>query len=261
MPGMRLEIVADYEELSREAARLVARQILLKEDSVLGLPTGETPIGMYRELVRMSREGLLNFSKVITFNLDEYVGLEPSHPQSFHHYMQVHLFGHLAIPPEQIHIPDGTAADLEEECQRYEEEIARHGGIDLLVLGLGLNGHIGFNEPGSDWGTMTRLVALSEETRRREAGRFGGLDLVPTQAITMGIKTIMRARRLLLLASGEEKAGIVREVLQGPIVKEVPASILQLHPDATMILDAAAASKLNLCRVGGASAGRPRTPG
>jgi glucosamine-6-phosphate deaminase len=217
---------------------------------------------MYRELARMSREGLLNFSKVITFNLDEYVGLEPSHPQSFHHYMQVHLFGHLAIPPEQIHIPDGTAADLEEECQRYEEEIARHGGIDPpWSLGSGSNGHIGFNEPGSDWGTMTRLVALSERRAGGRRGDSGAWIWFLLRAITMGIKTIMRARRLLLLASGEEKAGIVREVLQGPIVKEVPASILQLHPDATMILDAAAASKLNLCRVGGASAGRPRTPG
>lgn len=258
---MRVIVAADYGELSREAGRLVARQILLKEDSVLGLPTGETPLGMYCELVRMSKEGLLSLSKIATFNLDEYVGLPPSHPQSFHHYMQVHLFGALAIPPEpeRIHIPDGTAADLEEECRRYEEEIAHHGGIDLMVLGIGLNGHIGFNEPGSDWGTETRTVALSEETRRREAGQFGGLDLVPTQAITMGIKTIMRARKILLLTSGKEKAEVVRQVLVGPVIREVPASILQLHPDATAILDAAAASKIrdhDLWRAGSASAGQ-----
>lgn len=244
MPELTLKIVADYAELSRAAARLVARQILVKEDAVLGLPTGETPLGLYRELVRLSKEGLLSLSKVTTFNLDEYVSLPPSHPQSFHHYMQVHLFSHLTIPPEQIHIPDGTVADLEEECQRYEEEIARHGGIDLLVLGIGLNGHIGFNEPGSDWGTTTRLVALSEETRRREARRFGGLELVPAQAITMGIKTIMRARKILLLASGREKAPAVKEALQGPITPAVPSSILQLHPEATVILDRAAGSLL-----------------
>ncbi|MGQ9602214.1 MAG: glucosamine-6-phosphate deaminase [Candidatus Bipolaricaulia bacterium] len=244
---MRVIVAADYGELSREAGRLVARQILLKEGSVLGLPTGETPIGLYRELVRMSKEGLLSLSKIATFNLDEYVGLLPSHPQSFHHYMQVHLFGALAIPPEpeRIHIPDGTAADLEEECRRYEEEIAHHGGIDLMVLGIGLNGHIGFNEPGSDWGTKTRLVVLSEETRRREARRFGSLDLVPTRAITMGIKTIMQARKILLLASGREKALALKEAIQGPITKAVPASVLQLHPEVTVILDREAGSLLS----------------
>lgn len=244
MPGLTLKIVADYAELSRAAARLVAHQILLKEDAVLGLPTGETPLGLYRELVRLSKEGLLSLSKVTTFNLDEYVGLPPSHPQSFHYYMQVHLFSHLAIPPEQIHIPDGTAADLEGECQRYEEEIARHGGIDLMILGIGPNGHIGFNEPGSDWGRLTGVVQLSEETRRREARRFGGLELVPTQAITMGIKTIMNARKILLLASGQEKALAVKEAIQGPITPAVPASVLQLHPGVTVILDRAAGSLL-----------------
>jgi glucosamine-6-phosphate deaminase len=241
---MKVIVVADYEELSREAARFIGQQVLLKEDSVLGLPTGETPIGLYEKLVQIYNQYLLDLSKVVTFNLDEYYGLPQDHPQSYHRYMREKFFRYVNIREENIHIPDGLARDPEEECKRYEEEIAHHGGIDLLVLGIGPNGHIGFNEPGSDWGTRTRLADLSEETRRREARRFGGLDLVPTRAITMGIKTIMNARKILLLASGEEKAEVVRRVLVGPIIKEVPASILQLHPDATMILDAAAISKI-----------------
>ena len=220
----------------------MARQILLKGDSVLGLPTGETPIGMYEGLIQFYKRGLIDLSRVVTFNLDEYYGLPQDHPQSYHRYMKEKFFEHVNIPRESIHIPDGLTSDPKEECRRYEEEIAHHGGIDLLVLGLGPNGHIGFNEPGSDWGTETRLVSLSEETRRREAKRFGGLDLVPTQAITMGLKTIMRARRILLLASGQEKAKAVREALEGPIRQEVPASILQLHPTVTIILDKEAAS-------------------
>jgi len=258
---MRVIVATDYKELSQKAARIVARQILLKEDSVLGLPTGETPIGMYEELIRIYNQGLIDLSRVITFNLDEYYGLSQDHPQSYHRYMRERFFKYVNIPGENIHIPDGLASDPEEECRRYEEEITHHGGIDLLVLGLGPNGHIGFNEPGSDWGTETRLVTLSGETRQREARRFEGLDLdlVPTQAITMGIKTIMRAGKILLLASGEEKAEAVSRALDGPIVREVPASILQLHPDVIAILDVAAASKLPipyLSRAGGTQAGQ-----
>ena len=244
MPRLTLQIVSDYIELSRVAAKFVARQILLNENVVLGLPAGETPLGMYRELVRLSKEGLLNLSNITTFNIDEYVGLQPSHSQSFHYYMQTHFFRHLNIPPEQIHIPDGMAPNLEQECQRYEEEIVSHGGIDLMILGIGTNGHIGYNEPGSDWGTTTRVVNLSEETRRREVKRFGSLDLAPTQAITMGIKTIMNARQILLLASGREKALAIKKALQEEITPAVPASILQLHPAVTVILDCAAASLL-----------------
>ncbi len=242
---MKLIVLADYEGLSREAARVVARQILLKGDSVLGLPTGETPIGMYENLIRFYDQGLLDLSRVITFNLDEYYGLPQDHPQSYRRYMRERFFRHVNIPEENIHIPDGLVPDPEEECRRYEAELARHGGLDLLILGLGPNGHIGFNEPGSDWGTETRLVALSEETRRREARRFGSLDLVPTRAITMGIKTIMRARKILLLASGREKALALKKAVQGPITKAVPASVLQLHPEVTVILDREAGSLLS----------------
>lgn len=242
---MKLIVLADYEGLSREAARVVARQILLKGDSVLGLPTGETPIGMYENLIRFYNQGLLDLSRVITFNLDEYYGLPQDHPQSYRRYMRERFFRHVNIPEENIHIPDGLVPDPEEECRRYEAELARHGGLDLLILGLGPNGHIGFNEPGSDWGTETRLVALSEETRRREARRFGSLDLVPTRAITMGIKTIMRARKILLLASGREKALALKKAVQGLITKAVPASVLQLHPEVTVILDREAGSLLS----------------
>ena len=242
---MLVRVVADYEELSRTAARFVAREILLKEDAVLALSTGDTPLGMYRELIRLNKEGVISFSMVTTFNIDEYVGLAPSHPQSFHYYMKTNLLNHVDIRPELVHIPNGVSADLEEECRRYEEEIARHGGIDLMVLGIGINGHIGFNEPGSDWGTTTRVVTLSEETRRRYAKRFGGLDLVPIQAITMGIKTIMNAKKILLIASGEEKARIIREALCGPVTQLIPASVLQLHPEVTIILDRDAAALLH----------------
>lgn len=239
---MRVIVTNDYQEMSCEAARIVARQILAKEDSVLGLPTGDTPTGMYEELVQLYNQGLIDFSKVITFNLDEYYGLPPDHPGSYHRYMREKLFGHVNIQEANIHIPDGVAKDIEEECRRYEEEMHRYGGIDLQILGIGPNGHIGFNEPGSDWGMTTGLVKLSEETRRRVSRHFRDPTEVPTQAITMGIKTIMRARKILLLASGKEKAKTTTEALKGPVTKKVPASILQLHPMVTAILDKAAGS-------------------
>ena len=228
--------------MSCEAGRIVARQILAKEDSVLGLPTGDTPIGMYEELVQMYNCGVIDFSKIITFNLDEYYGLSPDHPQSYHRYMREKLFNHVNAQEGNIHVPDGVARDIEEECRRYEEEIYRYGGIDLEILGIGPNGHIGFNEPGSDWGMITGLVKLSEETRRSAASHFGDPAEVPSQAITMGIKTIMRARKILLLAYGKKKAEITFKALKGPITKQVPASTLQLHPTVTVILDKEAGS-------------------
>jgi glucosamine-6-phosphate deaminase len=239
---MRVIVEDDYLELSREAARIAARQVLVKENSVLGFPTGDTPAGMYADLVRMYDQGLLDFSKVVTFNLDEHYGLPPDHPQSYHRYMREKLFDHVNIRKENIHIPNGVIDDVEKECEGYEAEICKYCGIDLMVLGIGLNGHIGFNEPGSGWGTTTRLVHLSAETRKWEARHFGNLSEVPAQAITMGIKTIMRAKRLLLVASGQGKAEAVREALEGPIRREIPASILQLHPLVTVILDKGAAS-------------------
>jgi len=239
---MRVVVTNNYQEMSREAARIVARQILAKEDSVLGLPTGDTPTGMYEELVQLDNRRLIDFSKVITFNLDEYYGLPLDHPGSYHRYMREKLFDHVNIQEGSIHIPDGVAKDIEEECRRYEEEIYRYGGIDLQILGIGPNGHIGFNEPGSDWEMTTRLVKLSEETRRRESRYFRDPTEVPTQGITMGIKTIMKARKILLLASGKEKAKATTKALKGPVTKKVPASILQLHPMVTVVLDKEAGS-------------------
>lgn len=239
---MRVIVTNNYREMSCEAGRIVARQILAKEDSVLGLPTGDTPIGMYEEVVQLDNRRFIDFSKIITFNLDEYYGLSPDHPQSYHRYMREKLFNHVNAQEGNIHVPDGVARDIEEECRRYEEEIYRYGGIDLQILGIGPNGHIGFNEPGSDWETTTRLVKLSEETRRREARHFRDPAEVPTQAITMGIKTIMRATIILLLACGKEKAEITFKALKGPITKQVPASTLQLHPTVTVILDKEAGS-------------------
>ena len=239
---MRVIITNDYTEMSCEVARIIAHQILAKENSVLGLPTGDTPTGMYEELVQMYNCGVIDFFKVITFNLDEYYGLPPDHPQSYHRYMREKLFNYVNTQEGNIHIPDGVAKDIEEECRRYEEEIYRYGGIDLQVLGIGANGHIGFNEPGSDWEMITSLVKLSEGTRRREARHFRDPAEVPAQGITMGIKTIMKARKILLLASGKEKAKATTKALEGPVTKRVPASILQLHPMVTVVLDKEAGS-------------------
>jgi len=241
---MRVIVEADYDEMSREAARIVARQLLAKPDSVVGLPTGDTPTAMYGVLVEMHRMGLLDFSRVITFNLDEYHGLPHDHPHSYHHYMREKLFYHVNVAEENVHIPDGEEEDTSEACARYEEDLDRYGEMDLLVLGIGPNGHIGFNEPGTDWGMKVGLVRLSDATREREASRFGGIDNVPITAITVGIKTIMRAKRILLLASGESKAIPTARAIAGPITDDVPASVLQLHPDVTIVLDRGAASRL-----------------
>jgi len=239
---MKLIITNNYAEMSCEAARTIARQILAKEDSVLGLPTGDTPIGMYEELVQLDNQRLIDFSKVIIFNLDEYCSVPPGYGESYHQYMREKLFDHVNIPEISIHIPNGVAKNIEDECIRYEEQISQYGGIDLQILGIGANGHIGFNEPGSDWKTTTRLVKLSEETRKRQSKHFRDLADVPTQAITMGIKTIMSATTILLLAYGEDKAEITFKALKGPITRQVPASILQLHPMVTVILDSEAGS-------------------
>lgn len=241
---MRLSVLADYEELSKEAARLIARRLLEKPSSVLALPTGDTPVGMYRELVRLHREGLLDFSQATTFNLDEYLGIPSEHPQSFISYMHRHLWDQVNLRKENVHIPESLPIDPDQECARYESLIREAGGIDLAVLGLGENGHVAFNEPGTPFGSLTHVAELSEETREAEASRFGGPENVPRHAITMGIRTIMNARELLLLASGEEKAGVLSRALRGPVTPEVPASVLQLHPALTVLADVAAAHGL-----------------
>lgn len=241
---MQITVVESYQQMSQQAARFIAQKILIKPNLVLALPTGNTPVGLYCELVRMFKEGLIDLSKATVFNLDEYLGLPPQHPQSFRSYMHKHFWDHVNLRPESCYIPSSSPKNPEAECSRYEQLIGSYGGLDLAVLGIGENGHIAFNEPGTPFESLTHVARLSPETRAREASTFGGLDKVPTHAITMGIKTIMHAREILLLASGEEKAGALSRSLKGPVTPETPASILQLHPNLIVIADSLAAKQL-----------------
>lgn len=242
---MRIVIVKDYEELSKKAALLLASQITLKPNSVLGLATGSTPIGTYRELVRIYNEGDISFSEIVTFNLDEYYGLDKENAQSYYYFMEENLFKHVNINISNIHIPDGRARDIEQECIEYESKIKQAGGIDLQLLGIGRNGHIGFNEPDVKFEAQTHLVTLDEDTIEANSRFFDSLEEVPRRAISMGIKTIMHSRKIVLLASGEEKAETIHSMINGKITPELPASVLQLHPDVVILLDEKAASKLN----------------
>lgn len=241
---MRIIIEDNYEALSKKAALMVAGQILLKPNTVLGLATGSTPILMYRELVRMHKEEDLDFSEVITFNLDEYVGLDRNDKNSYYYYMFENFFNHVNIKMENIFIPNGMADNLEEECKRYERLIEEKGGIDLQILGIGKNGHIGFNEPDLKFEATTHVVKLDDETIKANSRFFNRIDEVPRFAISMGIKTIMHSKKIILLANGEEKAEAVYKAIYGPIVPNHPASVLQLHPDVTFILDRNAAKYL-----------------
>lgn len=228
------------------AARIIAKLVRTKPKCVLGLATGSTPLAAYRELARMHREEGLDFSGVTTFNLDEYVGLSPAHPQSYHAFMDEHFFLHVNVPRECIHIPDGMAADVPAECASYEEAIRAAGGIDLQLLGIGSDGHIGFNEPSSSLASRTRIKTLTERTRADNARYFGGdLENVPFHCITMGVGTIMESRQVLMLAFGGGKADAVAGAAEGPITAMNPASVLQMHPVATCIVDEAAAAKLS----------------
>lgn len=241
---MKIYVTEDYKAMSRKAANIVSAQVILKPNSVLGLATGSTPEGMYAQLVDWYRKGDLDFAAVKSVNLDEYVGLEPTHEQSYRYFMQHHLFDHVNINPANTNVPDGLAADPAGECTWYNQVIRNMGGIDLQVLGLGGNGHIGFNEPGNAFELETHVVDLKEETIEANSRFFASRDDVPRQAMTMGIKSIMMARKILLVISGEDKADIVKEAFAGPITPHVPASILQLHPYVTLVGDKAALSKL-----------------
>ncbi len=241
---MRVIIQPDAEAASRRAARFVADLVRKKPQCVLGLATGSTPLGVYRELIRLHREEGLDFSQVTTFNLDEYVGLAPTHPQSYRCFMQQNLFDHVNLRPERTNVPDGRALDFELHCRQYEQKIKDAGGIDLQVLGVGSDGHIAFNEPGSSLGSRTRLKSLARETVRDNARFFGGEEHVPRLAITMGVGTILESRRCLLLAFGTHKAVAVRDTIEGPITAQVTASALQLHREVIAILDQPAASQL-----------------
>lgn len=241
---MLVEVVKDYDAVSERAAEIVAAQIRRKPDSVVGFATGSTPLGLYRCLVQLYREKGLDFSKVTTFNLDEYVGLPPSHPQSYHHFMWQNLFSHVNVDEAKVYIPHGMADDIDYFCEWYEKQITRAGGIDLQILGIGANGHLAFNEPGSSLGSRTRIKTLTLNTVRDNARFFERDEAVPRFAITMGIGTIMEARKLLLVASGQAKAEAIQATLEGPITAMVPATIVQLHRYAHVIIDEAAASRL-----------------
>ncbi len=244
---MEVIIQPDGESASLVAARIVARLVREKPNAVLGLATGSTPLMLYRQLNRLHWDEKLDFSEVVSFNLDEYVGLDKGHPRSYHHFMWENLFSQINIKPENVHIPDGMTTDVPEHCEAYEQAIADAGGLDLQVLGIGSDGHIGFNEPTSSLSSRTRIKTLTEQTQKDNARFFDGDESsVPSHCITMGIGTIMEARRCLLLAFGEEKAEAIAAAVEGPVTSMVPASILQHHPTAKVLIDEAAASRLKL---------------
>ena len=241
---MEVIIQPTRETAAHLVARIIARELRANPHLVLGLATGQTMECVYRELVRMRQEQGLDFSLCSTFNLDEYVGLFPSDPNSYRHYMEQQLFRQVNIDPRNTHLPNGMAEDLEAECRRYEAAIQRFGGIDLQLLGIGKAGHIGFNEPLSALRSRTRVKALTPTTLEQNAPFFGGADKMPRRAITMGVGTIIEARRCLLLATGESKAAVLAQAVEGPITSMVSASALQLHARCTVVVDEAAATRL-----------------
>lgn len=242
---MLVVLAADAPALDREAARIVAHRVREKPAITLGLAAGSTPLGMYRELIRLHREEGLDLSRVTTFNLDEYLGLGPAHPRSFHRFMREAFFDHVNIPAARIHVPDGTVTDdVEGYCAEYERMIARAGGIDLQVLGIGRDGHVGFNEPTSSLASRTRVKTLTRATIEDARRSFGEGERVPECAITMGIGTILEARQILLLGTGAAKREAVARAVEGPVTASVTASALQLHPQVTVLLDREAAAGL-----------------
>jgi glucosamine-6-phosphate deaminase len=241
---MEVVILKDPQAASQAAGDLVASLIRNKPAAVLGLATGSTPVGLYRELVARHKAGEIDFSKVSTFNLDEYAGLQPEHDQSYYRFMQENLFFHINIPARQTHIPDGLADDIPAHCEQYERDIKAAGGVDLQILGIGANGHVGFNEPTSSLVSRTRIKSLTKHTIDENARFFGGPEEVPRHVITMGVGTIMESRQVLMLAFGEKKARAVADMIEGPLASYVPASMLQMHPKTTVFLDEEAAMEL-----------------
>ena len=240
---MNIRIFDAPGQVAAALARRVADALGETADVVLGLPTGRTPVAMYGELRRLHEEGQADFSRAVTFNLDEFAGVAPSHPGSFRQYMEKHLFQAVNLAPERIHFLDGSAPDLDAECNRYEEQIAAAGGLDLQILGIGANGHIGFNEPGDELVSRTHRVTLAETTRRDNAALFGGdISRVPREALSMGMGTILKAETLILVAMGERKARCIERTINGPLTPHLPASFLQLHRRAELYLDKEAAS-------------------
>jgi len=243
---MRIYRAKDYNDMSRKAANIISAQVILKPDCVLGLATGSTPIGAYRQLVEWYNKGDLDFSEVTTVNLDEYKGLPRDNDQSYYYFMHENLFKHVNIPEGRSFLPDGTEPDSEKACSKYNDIIHQVGGIDLQLLGLGQHGHIGFNEPDDHFSLETHCVDLTPSTIEANKRFFEKKEDVPRQAYTMGIKTIMQAKKILVVVSGEDKADIVKKAFFGEITPQVQASVLQLHNDVTIVADEAALSKLEI---------------
>lgn len=225
----------DYVELSRKVANIISAQVILKPTSVLGLATGSTPIGTYKQLIEWYKKGDIDFSKVKSINLDEYCGLPTSNEQSYRYFMNHNLFQHINIKEENTHVPNGLAVDMEAECKRYDSLITELGGIDMQLLGIGHNGHIGFNEPNVSYEQTTHIVDLDDSTIEANSRFFDSINDVPRKAITMGIKSIMQSKKVILIANGPDKKEIVEKALYGPVNPDVPASILQFHPDLTVV--------------------------
>ena len=241
---MRIIVCQNYEEVSKKAAQMILSQVTLKPNSVLGLATGSTPIGMYENLVKLNKNGDIDFSEVRTFNLDEYYNLPKENDQSYHYFMYQNLFNHININPANIHIPNGMTNDVDAECDRYDSLIKEAGGVDIQVLGIGNNAHIGFNEPTVNFEKGTHLVELEESTIEANSRFFDNIEDVPKKAITMGVGSIFKSKKILLIATGENKAEAIYNTVYGKVVPEVPASILQFHSDIVLILDKDAAKLL-----------------
>lgn len=232
---MKIIRAKDYNDLSRKAANIISAQVILNNQSVLGLATGSSPIGTYKQLIEWNKKNDVDFSQVTTINLDEYVGLDGNDKQSYRYFMNTNFFDHINIDKSRTFVPNGKAKDMEEECRRYDRLIKEVGGIDIQLLGIGHDGHIGFNEPDNAFEKTTHIVQLDEITRKANARFFKSKDEVPTKAITMGIKTIMESKKIVLIANGNDKYNILCKALFGPVTPSVPASILQLHTDFTVI--------------------------
>ncbi len=234
---MRIIVCDNYEEMSKTAAKMVASQLLLKPDSVIGLPTGSTPVGMYAELARMYKEGEADFSQAVTFKLDEYYPIDKENSQSYYYFMNENLYSKVNLKPENIHIPNGSATDVDAECANYDKLIDANGGIDLQVLGIGNNGHIGFNEPAGELNDRTHITGLTEETIIANARFFNSADEVPQNALTVGMATILMARKIILIVNGKNKSEPLKRLLTGRISTAVPATMLNLHRDTVIITD------------------------
>ncbi len=241
---MKIIVKANYESVSKEAFEIISNYIKNNPHACLGLATGSTPIGLYKRLIKAYERHEISFKYVTTYNLDEYVGIDRNHPQSYYYFMHNHLFNHIDINPENVHIPENDIKHIDDIAKAYNEQLKKTS-IDLQILGIGSNGHIGFNEPGTSFDQETFIVTLDEQTKRDNARFFKSPALVPTHAITMGIKNIMDSKKIMLIAVGKRKAAIIKAVVEGKVTTEIPATILQKHPDVTLILDTSAASLIN----------------